>query len=56
MKSKEKPRTEKRTHDLGVKLTKTEEANVVAEAKKLGLSKSKFIRLLLLNAKVNVAT
>ena len=46
---------EKRTHDLGVKVSVEEEHRILERAKKLGMNKSEFVRFLLLNAKVELS-
>lgn len=53
--NKIKPQTEKRIVDLGVLVTSQEEKTILDKAKKLGLSKSAFVRLVCLNAKVEAS-
>lgn len=38
--------------DLGVRISKEEEEQILFKAKKLGMSKSQFVRFILLNVKI----
>ena len=46
---------QKRTHDLGVRVSEFEEATINKKAESLGMSKSEYVRFILLNAKVELS-
>lgn len=43
-----------RNIDLGVLVSQEEEKKILEKAKKLGLNKSNFVRMILLNAEVSI--